>query len=108
MTAHPPLQRTRRPELDTLRAVVVIGLVFFHSSLVFETGGDFYVRNAETTGLTTIFAALCVIWAMPLLFLVSGLGAWHSLHSRGAGGFSLERLRRLGVPLLFATLVLLP
>ncbi|MFI7446516.1 acyltransferase family protein [Nonomuraea sp. NPDC049714] len=108
MTAHPPPRSARRPELDALRALVVVGLVFFHSSLVFETDGDFYVRNAETTELTTIFAALCVIWAMPLLFLVSGLGAWHSLRRRGAGGFALERLRRLGVPLVFATLVLLP
>ena len=108
MTAQPSPRGERRPELDALRALVVVGLVFFHSSLVFEPGGDFYVTNAETTELTTIFAALCVVWAMPLLFLVSGLGAWHSLRRRGAGGFAVERLRRLGVPLVFATLVLLP
>jgi peptidoglycan/LPS O-acetylase OafA/YrhL len=108
VTAQPSPRGERRPELDALRALVVVGLVFFHSSLVFEPGGDFYVTNAETTELTTIFAALCVVWAMPLLFLVAGLGAWHSLRRRGAGGFAAERLRRLGVPLVFATLVLLP
>ncbi len=108
MEARPPARSERRPELDALRALVVVGLVFFHSSLVFEPDGDFYVRDAQSTELTTIFAGLCVVWAMPLLLLVAGLGSWHSLRRRGAGGFALERSRRLGVPLVFATLVLLP
>ncbi|WP_336205223.1 acyltransferase family protein [Nonomuraea sp. LPB2021202275-12-8] len=112
MTAHPPPQVAarpeRRPELDALRTLVVVGLVFFHSSLVFDARDDYYVKNAETTEITMIIAALCVVWAMPLLFLVAGLGSWHSLRHRGAGGFAVERLRRLGVPLVFATIVLLP
>lgn len=98
----------RRPELDVLRMVVVLGLVFFHASLVFDTRDDFYVKNAETTEAVTVLVALCVVWAMPALFLVSGLGSWHSLRRRGPGGFAVQRLLRLGVPLVFATLVLLP
>src|SRR5262245_26056951 len=45
---------------------------------------------------------------MPMLFLISGLGAWHSLGRRGPRAFTRERLLRLGVPLVFATLVLMP
>ncbi|WP_157252966.1 acyltransferase family protein [Nonomuraea typhae] len=110
MTAEP--LSTTRPErhtaLDALRALVVVGLVFFHSSLVFDSGSDFYVKNADTTGVTTIFAGLAVVWAMPALFLIAGLGAWHSLARRGPGRFALERLQRLGVPLVFALVTLLP
>ncbi|WP_327002013.1 acyltransferase [Dactylosporangium sp. NBC_01737] len=51
---------------------------------------------------------LCVVWAMPALFLIAGLGSWHSMRRRGAGGFVRERLLRLGVPLVFATLTILP
>ncbi|MEV0378513.1 acyltransferase [Nonomuraea sp. NPDC050643] len=98
----------RRPELDAMRALVVVGLVFFHSSMVFDSRDDFYVKNAETTDITFIIAALCVIWAMPLLFLIAGLGSWHSMRRRGAGGFAVERLTRLGVPLVFATLTIIP
>ncbi|MFJ4926332.1 acyltransferase [Streptomyces sp. NPDC088736] len=103
--APPP---ARRPELDAIRMLVVIGLVFFHSALVFATDDDFYVKNAETTEAVLIIAGFGVVWAMPLLFLISGLGAWHSLQRRGAGGFAGERLLRLGVPLVFATLALNP
>ncbi|MGW5128974.1 acyltransferase family protein [Streptomyces sp. NPDC004069] len=98
----------RRPELDAIRIVIVIGLVFFHSALVFATDDDYYVKNAETTEVIMIVAGFGVVWAMPLLFLVSGLGAWHSLLRRGAGGFAKERLLRLGVPLVFVTLALNP
>ncbi|MFD6168722.1 acyltransferase family protein [Streptomyces coeruleorubidus] len=102
------LPERRRPELDAMRMLVVVGLVFFHSALVFATEGDFYVTNAETTEAITVIAGFGVVWAMPLLFLISGLGAWHSLRRRGAGTFSKERLLRLGVPLLLATLLLNP
>ncbi|WP_405802906.1 acyltransferase [Streptomyces sp. NBC_01187] len=98
----------RRTELDALRALVVIGLVFFHSALVFDTETDFYIKNARTTGATRIGAGFGVVWAMPMLFLAAGLGAWYSLRGRGAGGFVRERLLRLGVPLLFAELTILP
>jgi peptidoglycan/LPS O-acetylase OafA/YrhL len=98
----------RRVELDMLRALVVLGLVFFHAALVFSPDDDFYVKNTRTTDAVTVVAGLGVVWAMPLLFLVAGLGARYSLRRRGPGGFARERLLRLGVPLVFATLVLCP
>ncbi|GAA1017608.1 hypothetical protein Aple_023850 [Acrocarpospora pleiomorpha] len=101
-------QPERRTELDAIRALVVVGLVFFHSALVFDTRDDYYVKNAETTDATMIVAGLGMVWAMPALFLVAGLGSWHSLRRRGAGGFATERLLRLGVPLVFATLTIIP
>ncbi len=111
MTASDPpraAEAQRRPELDAIRALVVVGLVFFHSALVFDSRDDYYVKNPETTDVTAILAGLGVVWAMPMLFLISGLGSWHSLRRRGAGGFAAERLRRLGIPLLFATVTIIP
>ncbi|MFE9017763.1 acyltransferase [Streptomyces sp. NPDC007808] len=98
----------RRGELDALRVYVVLGLVFFHSALVFSPDDDFYVKNQETTGAVTVLAGLGVVWAMPMLFLVAGLGSRYSIRRRGSARFARERLLRLGVPLVFATLVLCP
>ncbi|TLS39589.1 acyltransferase [Streptomyces montanus] len=98
----------RRPELDAIRLLVVLGLIFFHSSLVFATDDDYYVKNSETTEVILIAAGFAVVWAMPALFLIAGLGSWYSLRRRGAAGFVKERLLRLGVPLVFTTLVLNP
>ncbi|WP_187281457.1 acyltransferase [Nonomuraea sp. C10] len=104
----PPASPTRRSELDSIRVLVVVGLVFFHAALVFDASDDFYVRNAETTGASIVVSALGVVWAMPILFLIAGFGAWHSLRRRGPAGFTAERLLRLGVPLVFGTLTIVP
>ncbi|MCX5559738.1 acyltransferase family protein [Streptomyces sp. NBC_00038] len=106
--AEPRAASGRRTELDAIRTLVVIGLVFFHSAMVFATDTDFYVKNRDTTDAILVIAGFGVVWAMPMLFFVAGLGSWHSLHRRGPGGFATERLLRLGVPLLFATAALLP
>ncbi|GAA4042325.1 acyltransferase family protein [Streptomyces shaanxiensis] len=98
----------RRGELDALRVFVVLGLVFFHSGLVFSPDDDFYVKNAETTDAVTVLAGFGVVWAMPMLFLVAGLGSRYSIRRRGPARFTRERLLRLGVPLVFATVVLCP
>ncbi|MFI7413256.1 acyltransferase [Streptomyces sp. NPDC049627] len=98
----------RRGELDALRVFVVLGLVFFHSGLVFSPDDDFYVKNAQTTDAVTVLAGFGVVWAMPMLFLVSGLGSRYSIRRRGPARFTRERSLRLGVPLVFATLVLCP
>ncbi|KAB8190915.1 acyltransferase family protein [Nonomuraea phyllanthi] len=104
----PARDAERRTDLDSLRILMVVGLVFFHSALVFDAQDDFYVRNAETADITVVLAALGVLWAMPMLFFVAGLGAWHSLRRRGTAGFVAERLRRLGVPLVVATVAIVP
>ncbi|MEU9836765.1 acyltransferase family protein [Streptosporangium sp. NPDC048047] len=108
MAPSPATTSGRRAELDSIRVLVVVGLVFFHTALVFDAQDDFYVKNAETTPFTLVVSALGVLWAMPLLFFLAGLGAWHSLRRRGAGEYVAERLRRLGVPLVFGTVVLVP
>ncbi|MCC3770005.1 acyltransferase [Streptomyces sp. UNOC14_S4] len=99
---------SRLPELDLIRSVVVVGLVFFHSALVFAPHDTFYVKNDTTTGVALVAVALCVPTAMPMLFLIAGVGAWHSLRRRGPAGFVRERLVRLGVPLVVATLTIDP
>jgi peptidoglycan/LPS O-acetylase OafA/YrhL len=93
--------------LDAMRALVVVGLIFFHSALIFDTRDDYYVKNGQTADLTAL-AALGVVWAMPLLFLTAGLAVWHSMDRRSVAAVAGERLRRLFVPLVFGVLVLMP
>jgi hypothetical protein len=101
-------RQTRWPELDVARAVVVAGLIFFHAALVFDTRDDYYVKNDRTTEVLTPLAAPVVLWAMPLLFLVAGLGVWHSWARRGATGYLRRRVGRLLVPLLTGMILLVP
>jgi peptidoglycan/LPS O-acetylase OafA/YrhL len=97
----------RRADLDVLRALVVVGLVFFHSAVIFGPG-EFPVKAGAEYPLAAVFLAFGATWGMPLLFVISGMGIWYSLRSRSAAGFVGERLRRLGVPLLVGLLTLVP
>jgi hypothetical protein len=97
----------RWPGLDLARAVVVGGLIPFHALLVFDATDDFYVKSDRTADLLP-FVAPVVVAAMPLLFLVAGIGAWHSWQARGARGYLHRRVRRLLVPLVAGTVLLVP
>ena len=97
----------RRQDLDLMRATVVGGLIFFHTARIFDPL-DFYVKDQPPNLPLTLFVLFAGLWGMPLLFVVSGLGAWYSLRSRTATGFVRERLARLGVPFLVGLLVVVP
>jgi len=98
---------TRRDELDLLRALVVVGLVFFHTAVIFGPGA-FPIKAATENRVATVFLGFGAAWGMPLLFLISGMGIWYSLGSRSPAALARERLRRLGVPLLVGLLTLVP
>ncbi len=103
----PVTKPKRRHDLDALRVFVVVGLVFFHSARVFDTG-DFYVKNDPTSEIVDAIIGFAVMWGMPLLFVISGIGIWYSLQSRNLVSFVAERTKRLLVPLIFGTLVIVP
>ena len=70
----PPSRAARRPELDVMRALVVAGLVVFHSAVVFAAGACWFVRDPGPSAGFTVFLLWGSLWGMPLLFLVSGMG----------------------------------
>jgi glucans biosynthesis protein C len=89
-----------------MRAFVVSGLVVFHSAVVFASGSSWFVNDPRPSPGFTVFLLWGSLWGMPLLFLVSGMGARYALRSRSAGAFIRERLGRLLVPLLMGLVVL--
>jgi glucans biosynthesis protein C len=97
---------TRRPELDVMRAFVVAGLVVFHSAVVFASGSSWFINDPRPSPWFTVLLLWGSLWGMPLLFLVSGMGARYALRSRSAGAFIRERLARLLVPLLTGLVLL--
>ena len=97
----------RRPQLDLLRAAVVAGVLVFHSVHVFDPL-DFYVKSGTDWEPLVPVILFCALWGMPLLFLVAGIGVWHSLGSRTPRAFVRERVLRLLVPFIAGTVLLVP
>ena len=97
----------RRLDLDLIRAAIVAGLVFYHTAAVFSPV-EFYVNNRPSSFAMTLFVFFAKLWAMPLLFLVAGAGAWSSLRTRSVRDFIRSRLRRLLVPLVVGIALVVP
>ena len=99
----------RRLDLDWIRILAVLLLIPFHSARVFDVFEDFYVKNAELSApISDVVIRLIGAWQMSLLFLVAGASTWYALRFRGSGQYLGERLKRLLVPFVVGTLVIVP
>lgn len=97
----------RRGDLDMMRVLFVLGLVFFHAAKIFDHL-PYYVKNDRLSITLTALTGFFSQWGMPLLFFMAGFSAWHSLGSRTWGQFVKERFWRLVVPFAFGMLVIVP
>lgn len=97
----------RRYELDWLRVLAVLLLIYFHSARVFDLG-DFYVKNHALSNGMEGFVAFVSLWFMPLFFFIAGAAAFYALKKRTGRQFLSERAKRLGIPFVFGMLVIVP
>jgi len=91
-----------------MRALVVAGLVIFHSAMVFASGVSWFVKTPHPSLGFTVFLVWGSLWGMPLLFVVSGMAARYAMRTRSVAAFARERLARLLVPFVVGLLVLVP
>ena len=98
---------SRRHDLDWLRAIAILILLFFHTGMWFNTW-DWHVKNNETTVSFQYWMIWSHFFRMPLLLFISGAGTFMALGKRTPRQFARERFRRLFVPLIFGMLVIVP
>jgi glucan biosynthesis protein C len=94
--------------IDWLRVLAVLLLFPFHTSRVFNFGDPFYIKSVNLSMALNYVLGFIDRWHMPLLFLLAGASTYFSLSKRTAGQYTSERFLRLGIPLVFGILVLIP
>jgi peptidoglycan/LPS O-acetylase OafA/YrhL len=106
---HNPTQ-TRYHDLDALRAVMMfLGLVI-HVSLSFVEP-LVPIWPASDSDPSLFYTVLCYFihsFRMQIFFLIAGFFGAMLWKKRGGGGYLSNRLKRIGVPLLVAGIVLVP
>ena len=98
---------SRLAYLDNIRIFLTALVIVHHSTLAFGGGGSWAVSDPARDELTTIIlsylTAVNQTYFMSAFFLLAGYFTPRSLEKKGSGPFLLDRLIRLGIPLLVYT-----
>lgn len=100
-------RETRLVELDWLRVLAVLFLIYYHTAAIF-VHWDSIVNNEEKSLAADLFVLFVDQWYMPLFFLIAGASSRFSLVRRSGSAYAVERLKRLCVSLVFGMLVVVP
>ncbi|MGD8779716.1 MAG: acyltransferase [Ignavibacteria bacterium] len=93
--------------IDWLRVTAFLLLILYHTGMFFVPWG-FHFKNNETSELFELWMVPLNQFRLPLLFMISGMGAFFVLSHRKVATFINERSTRLMLPLLFGMLVIVP
>ncbi|WP_295118642.1 acyltransferase family protein [uncultured Chitinophaga sp.] len=99
---------SRRYDLDWLRVIAIIGVLFYHVSMIFAMEENWHIKNKDQSYLFLEFNFWLSRFRMPLLFFISGVGVWYALKRRSGGQFMKERALRLLLPLVAGMLLIVP
>ena len=100
--------------LDNIKWVLTIIVILFHSALGAIPGGiDFSLPFVNKSmywqyDMLDDFTGICASFFMSLFFFISAYFVIPSFNRKGAGRFILDKLKRLGIPVLLAIFIITP
>ena len=97
----------RRYDIDALRVIVFLLLIFYHVGMFFVPW-DFHIKNSQVYEWMELPMIFINRWRLPLLFVISGMGTFFNISKRNGTGFAKERFVRLFIPLVFGILFIIP
>ena len=107
MTNAGPSPSARRGDLDWLRVLAFALLILYHSGMAWS-GWSWHLNSPDDASWLREAMRFVNRWRMPLIFVVSGAAIGLALGRKTPGAFTIDRLRRLALPLAFGMLVLVP
>ncbi len=108
----PIVPRQRHLYADNMKVVLVIGVIVGHVTMAWTGVGEWVfdeppVREPLLSVLILV-SVIGALFAIPLFFLIAGAFTPGSLERKGLGRFCIDRIVRLGLPMLFFIVFLSP
>lgn len=98
--------------IDNLKVILTILVVLHHTFITYGAPGGWYYaeKTTHTAALIpmTLFVATNQSFFMGFFFFISAYFTESSFHKKGAARFTADRLKRLGIPLIFYSFILSP
>ena len=98
--------------IDRLRIILTMLVIFHHTAITFGALGGWYYFSKPVEGLAQQLLSLCMAvdqsYFMSFFFFLSALLMPDSYERKGFSKFIVDRLIRLGIPLIFYVLIIHP
>lgn len=98
----------RRNEIDWIRNIAILMLFPYHTAVIFDNMGSFFIKAQHSHHFATIFIASTFFWYMPLLFFLAGASTYHAFGKRSTKAYIKERCTKLLLPLMIGILTVVP
>ncbi len=100
----------RRHEIDALRSIALLLLIFYHVFVALQPSAAFlkFIGPPNSLQGAWFIGEALNPWRIPVLFLIAGITAGYLLQNRKVGSLLKSRLLRLVPPLLFTALFIAP
>lgn len=98
----------RKYYIDNLRWLTILLLIPYHAAMAWNVWGEpnyIYYEGSQVISSIVVFLSP---YFMPLMFLIAGISARSALQKRTIGQYILERSRKLLVPFLAGTMLIMP
>ena len=104
-----PASPNRLIFFDNLRYLMILLVLIFHSGVSFGSMVAFWpYHDPNPTEFVDIMMMLFDVFMMSILFFIAGYFALPSLQKKGSKRFLKGKFKRLGIPWLVVTILLLP
>ena len=98
----------RRYDLDWLRIIVFILLIFYHIGMVYTENWGYHIKSSYQSAFLANIMLLVEPWRMAVLWFISGVAIRYVLVKVSIWRYISLRSLRLLLPLLFGILVVIP
>ena len=100
----------RRHDIDWIRIIALAMLIIYHAVIAFQPWGHLisFIQNEESLELLWLFMMIFNIWRIPILFMISGMGAYFALRNRNWKVFLKDRSVRILFPYIFGFFFICP
>ncbi len=98
----------RKYYIDNIRWITILLLVPYHAAMAWNVWGEpnyiFFENNKIISSIVVFFSP----YFMPLMFFIAGISTRSALQKRTIGQYVLERAKKLLIPFIFGTVLIMP
>ena len=98
----------RKYYVDNIRWIIILLLVPYHAAMAWNVWGEPNYICFESNKIISSIVVFFSPYFMPLMFFIAGISTRFALQKRTVGQYVSERAKKILIPFIFGTMLLMP